>query len=81
MTAWVDVVVGPPPSESYILHILHLVSFKSITFKSSHNWFKIDILRLVRLLTAIFSPVQGLYIDIHNIKLKLCSKCVLAVRE
>ena len=33
--------------ESYIYmkQILHLVSVKNITFKSSHNWFKIDILR------------------------------------
>ena len=36
--------------------ILHLVS---VTFKSSYNWFKIDILRLLRLLTAIFSHVQN----------------------
>ena len=27
--------------------------------KPSYNWFKIDILRLVQPLTAIFSPVQG----------------------
>ena len=36
-----------------------MVSVKHITFKSSYNWFKIDILSLVRPLTAIFSPVQG----------------------
>ena len=39
--------------------ILHLISVKNITFMSSNNWFKIDILRLVQPLTAIFSPVQG----------------------
>ena len=39
--------------------ILHLVSVKNITFKSSYNWFKIDIFRLVRPLTAIFSHIQG----------------------
>ena len=38
--------------------ILHLVSIKNITFKSSYNWFKIDILRLPRPPTAsaILSP-------------------------
>ena len=35
-----------------------MVSLKNITFKSSYNWFPIDILRLVRPLIAIFSPVQ-----------------------
>ena len=39
--------------------ILRLVSVKNITFKSSFDWFKFDILRLVRPLTAIYSPVQG----------------------
>ena len=34
--------------------ILHLVSVKNITFKSSYNWFKIDILRLALPLTALF---------------------------
>ena len=34
--------------------ILHLVSVKNITFKSSYNWFKIDIIRLLRPPTAIF---------------------------
>ena len=34
--------------------ILYLVSVKNITFKSSYNWFKIDILGLLRPLTAIF---------------------------
>ena len=32
--------------------ILHLVSVKNITFKSSYNWFKIDIHQQLRLLTA-----------------------------
>ena len=44
---------------TYMQRILYLVSVKNITFKSSYNWFKIDILRLVQPLTAIFSPVQG----------------------
>ena len=39
--------------------ISHVVPVKIIILKSSYNWFKIDILRLVRLLTAIFSSVQG----------------------
>ena len=34
--------------------ILHLVTVKNIIFKSSYNWFKIDILGLLRPLTAIF---------------------------
>ena len=38
--------------------ILHLVPVKIIILESSYNWFKIDILRLVRPLAAIFSPVQ-----------------------
>ena len=44
---------------TYMKRILHLVSVKNITFKSSYNWFKIDILRPVWPLTAIFSPVKG----------------------
>ena len=40
---------------TYMKRILHLVSVKNITFKSYYNWFKIDILRLLRPLTAIFS--------------------------
>ena len=32
--------------------ILHLVSVKNITFKSSYNWFKIDIHQQLRPLTA-----------------------------
>ena len=39
--------------------ILHLVSVKNIMSKFSYNWFKIDILRLLRPLTAIFSHVHG----------------------
>ena len=31
---------------TYMKRILHLVSVKNITFKSSYNWFKIDIFRL-----------------------------------
>ena len=43
--------------ESYIMkRILHLVSVKNTTF-TSYNLFKID--RLLRPLTAIFSPVQS----------------------
>ena len=62
--------------------ILHLVSVKNITFKSFYNWFKIDILRLLRLLTAIIGYVHiHLNNSIYNIKLKLCAKRVLAVRK
>ena len=32
--------------------ILHLVSVKNITFKSSYNWFNIDILLQLRPLTT-----------------------------
>ena len=39
--------------------ILHLILVKICIIKSSYNWFKIDILRLVRPLIAISSPVQG----------------------
>ena len=46
--------------ESYLYETDFTIGFsKNITFKSSYNWFKLDILRLGRLLTAIFSPVQG----------------------
>ena len=61
---------------THMKHILHLASVKNITFKSSYNWFKIDILRLVRPGTACLGSPQLLYI--HNVKLKLCAKCVLA---
>ena len=44
---------------TYMKRILHLVSVKNNTFESSYNWFKVDILRLVRPLTAIFGPAQG----------------------
>ena len=44
---------------TYMKRILHLVSVKKNTFKSSYNWFKIDILRLKRPLTAIFSHVHS----------------------
>ena len=37
---------------TYMKRILHLVSVKSITFKSSYNWFKIDIHQQLRPLTA-----------------------------
>ena len=39
--------------------ILHLIPVEISILKASCNWFKIDILRLVLPLTAIFSPVQG----------------------
>ena len=39
--------------------ILHLVSVKNITFKSSYNWFKIEFFRLLRPPTAIFSHVHS----------------------
>ena len=35
-----------------LTYILHLVSVKYITFKSSYNWFKIDIHQQLRPLTA-----------------------------
>jgi len=60
---------------TYIKRILHLVSVKNITFKSPHNWFKIDNLGRLRPLTAIFSTFQLSHI--HNIKLKLCAKSVV----
>ena len=60
--------------------ILHLILVKICIIKSSYNWFKIDILRLVRPLIAISSPVQG-HLNYYNIKLKLCAKLVSAVRE
>ena len=37
---------------TYMKRILHLVSVKNITFKSSYNWFKIDIHQQLRPLTA-----------------------------
>ena len=37
---------------TYVKRILHLVSVKNITFKSSYNWFKIDIHQQLRPLTA-----------------------------
>ena len=37
---------------TYLKRILHLVSFKNITFKSSYNWFKINIHQQLRPLTA-----------------------------
>ena len=33
---------------TYMKRILHLVSVKNITFKSSYNWFKIDIHQQLR---------------------------------
>ena len=43
---------------TYMKRILHLVSVKKITFKSSYDWFKIHILRVLRPPTAIFSHVE-----------------------
>ena len=58
------------------------LTVKNITFKSTYNWFKIDIHWLLRPPTAIFSHVHNHHnYYIHNIKLKLCAKRVLAVRE
>merc|ERR1719447_1613043 len=37
---------------TYMNRILHLVSVKNITFKSSYNWFKIDIHQQLRPPTA-----------------------------
>ena len=83
----------PPPffllqlNPTYIKRILHLASVKNVTFKSSYNWFKINNQRLVLPLTAILSPVQG-HLNSYEyiiyylyIKLKLCAKHILAVRE
>ena len=47
---------------TYMKWILHLVSVKNITLSPLiwyFSWLKIDILRLVRLLTAIVSPDKG----------------------
>ena len=54
----------------YMKRILHLVSVKNITFKSSYDWFRIDNRRLLRPLTAVLTcswSSQQLYI--HTIKL------------
>ena len=65
---------------TYMKLILHLASVKNLTFKSSYNWFKIDFCWLLRPPTAIFSHVHShLNYYIHNLKLKLCVKRVLAV--
>ena len=54
--------------ESYIYETdFTLGSVKNITFKSSYNWFKIDILRLLPFL-AMFIVISTT-IHIHNIKL------------
>ena len=37
---------------TYMKRILHLVPIRNIVFKSSYDWFKFDILRLLRPLTA-----------------------------
>ena len=37
---------------TYMKRILHLVSVKNITFKSSYDWFKIDIHEQLQPLTA-----------------------------
>ena len=37
---------------AHMNRILHLVAVKNITFKSSYNWFKIDIHQQLRPLTA-----------------------------
>ena len=67
---------------TYVKRIIHLVSNKNITFEASYNWVKIDIRWLLRSPTAVFSHVHShLIYYIHNKKLKLCAKRVLAVRE
>ena len=45
-------VARPSGGATYMKRILHLVSVKNITFKSSYNWFKIDIHQQLRPLTA-----------------------------
>ena len=57
---------------------LHLIPVKIIILKSSYNCFKIDILRLVRSLTAIFSAVQSQGIG-KIVSLQLSGK-VLAIQ-
>ena len=59
--------------------ILPFVSVKNITFKSSYNGSKIDILRLVRLFRVTSTTVNS--ISKHIVKLRLCIKRVFAVRE
>ena len=52
--------------------ILHLVSVKNITFKSSYNWFKIDIHQQLRPLTANYLAMfKVTSTTIHNLKPKL----------
>ena len=63
---------------SYMKRILHLIPVKIIILKSSYNCFKIDILRLVRSLTAIFSAVQSQGIG-KIVSLQLSGK-VLAIQ-
>ena len=69
--------------QSYLYEIdFTLGPIKKNIFKSSYNWFKIDILRLARPLpySAQFR-VTSTTIYIHKRKLKLCAKRVLAVWE
>ena len=53
-TLFVFVEIRLKPNPKYMKRVLHLISVKNITFKSSYNWFKIHILRQLRPLTAYY---------------------------
>ena len=61
--------------------ILHSVSVKNITFKSSYNLFKIDIHQQLRLRQLLSHIQSHLNYYIHDIKPKLSAKHVFTVRE
>ena len=58
--------------------ILHFVSVKNITFKSSYNWFKIDILLTANYFARFIVTSTTIY---TNLKIKLSAKHVFTVRE
>ena len=67
---------------TYMKRILHLVSVKKITFKSSYDWLKIDIPMLVRPLTAILCLFRVTSATIYAFCLKIIQNhIILAVRE
>ena len=72
---------------TYIKRISQLFSVKTITLKSSYNWFKIDILRLLQPPTAIFTEYySAMFIVTSNTiytkyKVQFMCKRVLTVRE
>ena len=55
--------------------ILHLVSVKNITFKSSYNWFKIDIHQQLRPLTANYLAMFKITSTTIYIRYKAQNKC------